>query len=225
MCDATDLSSRPFVIFDFDGTLGDTVSAILATQRDALAEWGMPEGEMGDLNRLVGPPLPEAYSWVYGVSEQEAREITRIYRDMFADAIARGLPCFDGVPEMLGRLRDTGRHLAIATSRLEWQLVEITRQEGILEYFDVALGQVPDVRSHKGEVLSDVIAALGCDASQAVMVGDRCFDVEGAHEHGMPCIGVLYAGTGTREELETAGADVIVETVAGIADVLLGANP
>ena len=222
MCDATDLTSRPFVIFDFDGTLGDTASAILATQRRALAKWGMPEDEMGDLNRLIGPPLPEAYSRVYGVSEHEAREITRIYRDMFQDVIERGLPCFEGVPEMLGRLRAAGRRLAIATSRLEWQLIEITRREGILGCFDVALGQVPGVRSHKGEVLSDVLAALGCVPSQAVMVGDRCFDVEGAHEHGMPCVGVLYAKTGTREELELAGADVIVDTVGGIADVLLG---
>ena len=53
------------------------------------------------------------------------------------------------------------------------------------------------------------------------MIGDRCYDVEGAHSFGMPCIGVLY-GYGTRKEMEEAGADYIAATVEDLRDFFLG---
>jgi phosphoglycolate phosphatase len=55
----------------------------------------------------------------------------------------------------------------------------------------------------------------------AVMVGDKLHDVEGAHAHSIPCIGVTY-GFGGREELTEAGADYIVDTVDQLKALLLG---
>ena len=56
------------------------------------------------------------------------------------------------------------------------------------------------------------------------MVGDRRFDVEGAHAHGLPCIGVLW-GIGSEEELRAAGADALVATPGELVDAVLGARP
>ena len=55
-----DLAARSVVLFDFDGTLADSVGAIVSTARTALLANGFPEEELGDLTRLVGPPLPRA---------------------------------------------------------------------------------------------------------------------------------------------------------------------
>ena len=59
------------------------------------------------------------------------------------------------------------------------------------------------------------------DPRSAVMVGDREHDVTGALRAGMECIGVLF-GYGSREELQHAGAALVVETVEELRAVLLG---
>ena len=56
--------------------------------------------------------------------------------------------------------------------------------------------------------------------ANAVMVGDRCYDIEGAKETSLPSIGVLY-GFGSREELTGAGADFIAETVEDLKEMLM----
>ena len=61
---AGDVSDSRLVIFDFDGTLADTVPSIVSTARTVLLDHGLTEETMGDLTRLVGPPFPQAYSLV-----------------------------------------------------------------------------------------------------------------------------------------------------------------
>ena len=71
-----DLAARKLVVFDWDGTLCDSMQGIIATARSVLLEWGIAEKDLGDLTRLVGPPFPQAYSWVYGLSAEDAAEVT-----------------------------------------------------------------------------------------------------------------------------------------------------
>ena len=68
----------------------------------------------------------------------------------------------------------------------------------------------------------NVIAAalrLASDPAGAVMVGDRSYDIIGAHKNAIPAIGVLY-GYGSREELEKAGADRTADSVASLGELL-----
>ena len=93
--------------------------------------------------------------------------------------------------------------------------------EGIANKFDAIVGKVRDGLGAKKIVISDTLQALGISCDQAVMVGDRFYDVEGALQVGIPCVGVLF-GTATREELEEAGAAAIVESCDELVRVLLG---
>ena len=82
-------------------------------------------------------------------------------------------------------------------------------------------GDTPDLRrSDKAQVIRHVLASCpAIDPAQAVMVGDRRYDIAGAHANGLAAIGVLY-GYGSREELADAGADCIVEDLAELERVL-----
>ena len=111
------ISERKYVLFDFDGTLADTMPSITSTAREVLREWGMTDDEIGDTKRLVGPPFPAAFSMVYGVSEDDAAEITRRYRAIYNVQGPETFPLFDGMGELLDVLRANGRHLAVATSK------------------------------------------------------------------------------------------------------------
>lgn len=76
-------------------------------------------------------------------------------------------------------------------------------------------------RRLKGDVIAHALtSAQIADPSSAIMIGDRKHDIIGAKENGLDAIGVLY-GFGNREELETAGAKFIVETVENLRKILL----
>ena len=69
-----------------------------------------------------------------------------------------------------------------------------------------------ETRVHKNDVIAYALQKYkGIDHKKAVMIGDRSHDIMGGKANGMDTIGVLY-GFGNREELEEAGADIIVET-------------
>lgn len=54
-----DVRGRRLVVFDFDGTLSDTIEGIISTARTVLRKHGLTDEDMGDLRRIVGPPFPE----------------------------------------------------------------------------------------------------------------------------------------------------------------------
>lgn len=217
-----DAASRRLVIFDFDGTLANTVPTITATARTVLARHGLTDEAMGDLTRLVGPPFPQAYEWVYGFSPEEAAQITAEYRAIYNEVGAAAWPLFPGVREMLARVRAAGRLTAVASSKQMRLIARAVADNGLADLLDLALGKVSDTEGDKVSLIRRAMAELGASPDQTVMVGDRHHDVEAAAACGVPCVGVTYGGATLPGELEAAGACALVNTVEELGDVLLG---
>ena len=217
-----DLTQRHVVMFDFDGTLADTKRAIVETATEVLLGFGIPESELGDVSRIIGPPFPEAFSEIYGLSTNDARTVTERYRHRYERLGPSAWPLFDGIEKLLGDLRSAGKKVCVATSKRQHVLEQALRDDGVADAFDIAFGKPSDIPFSKADTVSAVLELLHADADDAVMVGDRLHDVEGAKACGVPCIGVTYGGTGDFEELSGAGACVVVDSVAQLAEVLLG---
>ena len=184
MTGTADAASRRLVLFDFDGTLADTVPVITRTARRVLLEHGLTDETLGDLTRLVGPPFPQAYSLVYGFSAEEAAQITEEYRAIYRSLGAEAWPLFDGVRELLEALRAMGRLTAVASSK-RMELVQVALADNrVTDLFDVRLGKASDAESSKAGLIRRALHELGVSAEDAVMVGDRHHDVEAAAEVG-----------------------------------------
>ena len=216
------LSSRRAIVFDWDGTVADTLVGITTTAREVLLGFGLAEDELGDLKRLVGPPFPQAYAQVYGLSDEDAMEVTLRYRDLYASRDVSAWPAFPGMAELLSELRDAGRLLAIASSKRHPLVMRQVGDNGLVPAFDAIVGKMSDLAATKVGAIEQALAQLGVSAEEAVMVGDRDLDVYAAAELGIPCVGVLYGNTGTREELAGAGAVAIAETMDDLRRILLG---
>ena len=132
------------------------------------------------------------------------------------------LSLYPGIKETLAALYEAGKTLFLATSKEEEYARQILDNTGLASFFTYIGGaDLKSGRLSKAAVLRYVCETNGItDMSECVMVGDREHDVEGAHELGMPCIGVAY-GYGGRGELEQTGADIIVPTVDDLQQVLL----
>ena len=124
---------------------------------------------------------------------------------------------------MLQDLKESGKKLILATSKPEKFTMLILEHFDLLKYFDFVAGATMDgSRGEKADVIRYALEISGIeDKSEAIMVGDRKFDILGAKENGLASIGVLY-GFGDREELTEAGADYIVEKAEDIVKVLHG---
>ena len=118
---------------------------------------------------------------------------------------------------MLQNLKDSGKILIIATSKPEEFTLKILEHFDLLKYFDHVAGATMDgSRGEKVDVIRHAIRISGIeDKSQAIMIGDRNYDILGAKENGLESMGVLF-GFGDYEELSKAGADYIVEKVEDI---------
>ena len=216
-----DLTRKHVVMFDFDGTLADTKRAIVDTATEVLLGFGIPEVELGDVSKIIGPPFPEAFIELYGLSPDDARTVTERYRQRYESLGPSAWPLFDGIAGLLGDLRAAGKKVCVATSKRQHVLEQALRDDGVFDAFDIAFGKPSDIPFTKADTVASVLELLHADADDAVMVGDRLHDVEGAKACGVPCIGVTYGGTGDFEELSGAGACVVVDTVEQLAKVLL----
>lgn len=218
-----DVTDRKLVIFDFDGTLANTIPGIVSTARTVLLGFGLAEEDLGDLRRLVGPPFPQAFSLVYGLSEADAAEVTRRYRQIYDGLGPESWPAFPGMPQLLADLKAAGRLLAVASSKRHQLLQRCVRGAGIYDLFDLVRGKDQDTGGlTKGQLVADEVRQLGLTPADALMVGDRHFDVEAAREAGLPCVGVYYGETAPEGELEEAGACAIAHTMDELRACLLG---
>ena len=215
-------ANKPVVLFDFDGTLADTKPCIVRTATEVLRDFGLTEDQIGDAGRLVGPPFPYAFQLVYGLSEQDAAEVTRRYREKYATLGIERNPLFDGIYELLRDLKAEGRRLAIVSSKMEKFVMLGLNQTGIACFFDEVITQTGTNHASKADLVAKGLRSFGATAEEAVMIGDRHYDIEGANDNGVESLGVYLGNTAPAGELEDAGATAIAHTVGEMRAFLLG---
>ena len=208
------------VLFDLDGTLTDPGLGITNSVAYALKKYGIEVEDRKSLYPFIGPPLKDSFMKYYGFTEDKAMEAIWCYREYFADKGLFENEVYEGVRELLEKIRLSGRKTVVATSKPEEFAVRILEHFDLLKYFDVVAGaSMDEKRNKKGDVIRYAMEKGGFSADGAVMIGDREHDIFGAKENGIDSVGVLY-GYGDKEELQSAGATYIAENVSDIFEIL-----
>jgi phosphoglycolate phosphatase len=207
------------VIFDLDGVLVDSRAAISGAMNHALAANGFPQRAATDLHRFIGPPLALGFAELIGhpVHSDAVVACVGAYRERYAVSSLTETEVFEGIPEALDELSRDHR-LAVATSKARALAEPLLEALGLRRRFQAIAG--PDLGAHSDDKATTIGAALtALDSERAVMVGDRSFDIVGAHANGLAAVGVTW-GIGTADELTAARAEMIVETPAALAPVV-----
>lgn len=196
---------KQYFLFDLDGTLADTGPGIMGSVQTALGRLGWPPQEEGFLRQFVGPPLMESFQRFCGMDPEGAERAIRLYRERYQEWGMYQSPLYPGVEGMLKRLSQVGA-LAVATSKRESGARQIVEMRGIGGCFQAVVGD-DGTRSSKAAVIQEALRQLGSPPpEQAVMVGDRSYDIAGAHACGIEAIGAGY-GYAPAGELAEAKAD------------------
>lgn len=209
-----------YILFDLDGTLTDPAEGITNSVMYALKKFGIEVAYRQELYKFIGPPLWGSFEEHYGFSAEQANLAVEYYREYFREAGLFENKVYEGVEGLLKSLTQARKTLVLATSKPQVFAERILKHFGLDRYFALIVGSELDgTRVEKTEVIEYALLKAGVqDLSQAVMVGDRKYDILGARQVGIKSIGVL-AGYGGRAELEAAGADYIVESLTEITDI------
>jgi phosphoglycolate phosphatase len=210
------------VLLDLDGTLIDSYPGILASCLAALRALGHEPDETLELRGSIGPPLEELMRILlrsYG--DDRVGEAVAAYRQHYGDSGFLGSVPYPGIGESLEEMKASGLLLYLATSKRAIFASRILDHLKFATYFDGIHGSVPSGElDHKPELLAHILSEHRLSPSHSLMVGDRRHDISGAHAVGMRGLGVLW-GYGSRDELETAGADRLVDSPADLACTVL----
>lgn len=211
-------------LFDLDGTITDSGPGIINAIRYAVRRKGLTEPSEEVLRSFIGPPLMEQFQKVFSLTREEGAAMVAAYREYYGDRGIFENRVYEGVPEMLMRIRRAGIRVLMATSKPELYARRIAEHFGFDRHFDFIGGACMDgTRTVKSEVIEYVLETCGIsreERERTVMVGDRSHDIIGAGKAGLHSLGVLY-GYGSREELERAGAEGIAAQPSDVADLLL----
>lgn len=214
------MSKFKYILFDFDGTLVDSSEGIFKSLTYAFEEMGHGTPSLELLRKFIGPPLHYSFTNFCGFSTEHAYEMTDKYRERYKVKGYLENRVYDGIPEMLEKLKNEGYILGTASSKPIKFIDDICTQRDIKKYFAHIGGtQFDNIKESKTVVIENAMASLGGDTDNTLMVGDRLFDIQGAHEAGIPCCAVLF-GFGDRPEFEEYKAEYIIEKPSDIFDIL-----
>lgn len=216
---------KQYLLFDLDGTLTDPKIGITTCVQYALHSMGIEEPDLDKLEPFIGPPLQESFQEFYHMTENQAEQAVKKYRERFQETGIFENSIYKGIPQMLRTLQSKGIFLAVASSKPTVYVQRILEHFEIASYFKVVVGSELDgSRTKKEEVIQEALQQLfgekPIQLEKVYMIGDRKFDIEGAKAIGIESVGVSY-GYGSIEELKKAKASYIVQSVEELQKFLL----
>lgn len=211
------------VLFDLDGTITDTGIGITDSLMYALKKMNIEVKNREELFPFIGPPLAESFRMFYQFSDEQIKLATQYYREHYGKIGIHENQIYDGMEELLKRLKEAGAKLAVATSKPEPFAVEIIDDWKLTPYFSYIAGSSVDgSRRSKADVIEYALENCGVsDKTKVVIIGDRKYDIYGAKQAGIDSIGILF-GYGDRAELEEAGATYIAENMDAVYEYIIG---
>jgi phosphoglycolate phosphatase len=208
------------ILFDLDGTLTDPKEGITGCIRYALERLSQPCPSTDELASFIGPPLRETFASICIPVDDETlvERAVALFRERFSTIGLYENQVYEGVPEMLSKLRPLSYRLFVATSKPEIYARKILDHFSLASHFVEIHGNELNGRlDDKADLLAELIEGHGLVSSETLMVGDRKHDIIAAQRTGVLSLGVTY-GYGSREELEEAGADFICDSPADIVE-------
>ncbi len=208
-------------IFDLDGTLLDTLDDLADSANHALGICGYPLCSRMEIRAFVGNGVKKLIDrCLPNENEQERSRVLEIFKEHYIGNMTNKTAPYPGITEALTKLREEGYSLAIVSNKFDAAVKNLSKLyfDGVIE---VAIGESDTVRKKPApDSVFRAMELLGADPEESVYIGDSDVDVKTAHNAGLPCVGVTW-GFRDRDVLEEAGADLIADDAAKMAECII----
>ena len=181
-------SDYKLLIFDWDGTLADSIHRIVEAMHSASGRSGFELRDDFAVKGIIGLGLPEAIRTLYPkISDAELLAFREYYADHYIAAEAVPSPLFEGVVESMASFREQGYHLAVATGKNRRGLDRVLKANGWEDYFDITRAADETASKPHPLMLEQIVSHCGVRPEQALMFGDSSFDLLMARNRSSPC--------------------------------------
>lgn len=212
--------SSDLVVFDFDGTLADSVRDIATALNRMLAEAGLPAAAEAEVRAWVGHGVRRLIA--RAIASEDAARVEALlprFRAHYADCCLDTTVLYGGMREALAQLAPP-HTLAILSNKPQRFLDRIAEGLGIRSRFAVVVGgDALPVSKPDPATLAHVVASAGGEPAAVWMVGDSAVDVETGRRYGARTVGCTW-GLRPREELRAAGAEVLIDHPSALPGVI-----
>ena len=190
------------LIFDWDGTLCNSIGRIVESTHAASTRAGYALCDDLAVKGIIGLGLPEAIRTLYPeIGDDELIAFRQHYADHYMALDAQPSPLFEGVAQAMEAFRADGYHLAVATGKARRGLDRVLKAHGWEDYFDATRAADETASKPHPLMLEQILAQCGVSPRQALMVGDASFDLMMARNAGMDSVAVSY-GAQSAEALQ-----------------------
>lgn len=208
------------VIFDWDGTLVDSVEHIADSLHQAATELGFPAREREAYRDIIGLGMVEALEKLYpGIGRDEMNSIREGYGRYFFAKVTTPQNVFAGMADVVADIRSSGRGCSVATGKSRKGLEGALVSSGLGSHFEITRCADETRSKPHPAMLQEILSFYGIEPREAVMIGDTRYDLEMAQRIGMPSIGVEW-GVHKRDVLGHYAPHAIVDSVTDLRDVL-----
>lgn len=210
------------VIFDFDGTICDTGEGVKKSAKYALDAFNIPSDDWQTLDCFIGPPLLVTFQEQFNQSAADADLLVQKFRERYTNTGIYECELYNGIKQLLINLKDDGMKIGIASSKPQVFVETLLNKFAIAKYFDsvCATSFAADCES-KQNIIARCLKELETEPKDALMVGDRFYDIDGAKADMVDGAGALW-GYGSKFEFIECGAKYIVDKVEDIESIALG---
>lgn len=189
--------AHELLIFDWDGTLMDSAHKIVTCFQAAARDCDFPVPEAGLVEHQIGLTLEIAWSNILSaLGERESpatlKRASDRYRDYFLEIDQTPTPLYEGVVDGIQQLEEAGYMLAIATGKARRGLDRALGETDLLKHFVTTRCADEAFSKPHPKMLLDILEYCGCEADQALMVGDTTYDMDMARNAGMDGLAVAY---------------------------------
>ncbi len=208
------------VVFDWDGTLFDSIGWIVRCLQMAAAESGLAVPTGPQARSVIGLSLQQAMDALYpGATELMAQQLVKHYREHYHKDAGHRLGLFEGVESVLHELRDRGYKLAVATGKARSGLDHALSVTGLTEFFDATRCADETASKPHPLMVHELLEELRVTYERTLLVGDSLHDLRMADNAGVDVIAVA-CGANSRSELMALNPLLCLETTSELLNHL-----
>lgn len=218
------MRDKTLIIFDWDGTVMDSVGRIVACVFQTAARSGYPLPSHQAVLDVIGLSLPLALATAFELDHNDEVAVAacvETYKDIYLDLEKTPNPLFSGILALFDSLTTEKKTLAVATGKARRGLERAWAQTQTKHYFQASRTATECLSKPHPQMLEQLLTELNVAKKQAVMVGDSALDLKMAHQAGVDAIGVTY-GVHTKDELSKQPSSALVHDVGELREVLFG---
>lgn len=209
------------IVFDLDGTLLNTLTDLTNSVNYAMDELGLKRYTCEQVRMMIGNGVAKlmerAVTHEHGELKDEALRLQRSY--YFKHAADHTAP-YEGITDMLGKLKQNGFVIAVHTNKDENAARELCLKH-FGESIDFVCGTTDNVTKPNPLKIVRLMSQLDASAQDVVYCGDSDVDIQTANNLGVKCISVLW-GFRDGEFLKSHGAKLLAAAPQDVVDVLNG---